>query len=177
MAPVAFSSSNNDESLHHPVADKEVAWHGQVREYTSGSEECVGFWTCRVHLVASLLYSFPPTIWRFWISCWLFSLPCERGRGRGPLDDRPVAPLPLFSSFINNKFYISLFFFIFPFFSNAGEAGTSAWIDRHIKCGAGLRSQYGDHRLSCRVRLVLFFRLLFQISCEKKRWKDGGGNL
>lgn len=31
MAPVAFSSSNNDESLHHSVADKEVAWHGQVR--------------------------------------------------------------------------------------------------------------------------------------------------
>ncbi|XP_046444525.1 mitogen-activated protein kinase-binding protein 1-like isoform X13 [Daphnia pulex] len=33
MAPVAFSSSatNNEESLHHPLAAKEVAWHGQVK--------------------------------------------------------------------------------------------------------------------------------------------------
>jgi hypothetical protein len=38
MAPVAFSSSatNNEESLHHPLAAKEVAWHGQVRRRPRG---------------------------------------------------------------------------------------------------------------------------------------------
>lgn len=40
MAPVAFSSSgtNNEESLHHSSADKEVAWHGQVRKKRICSE-------------------------------------------------------------------------------------------------------------------------------------------
>ena len=41
-----------------------------------------------------------------------------------------------------------------------------------IKCGAGLRSQYGDRHLSCRVRLVLFFHLLFKFTKRKaERWR------
>lgn len=90
-------------------------------------------------------------------------------------DPPPVAPFHCFFFFF--LFVCVCVLLCFPlkqdnisffscFFWNVGEAGTSPRLDRHIKCGAGLWSQYWNHRLSCRVCYVVYTNVTSLVACS-----------
>ncbi len=62
-----------------------------------------------------------------------------------------LCPFVLRGLTVLEDFNFSFNFLSFHPPKNTGEAGTRPGVDRHIKCGARLWSQYGNHRLSCGV--------------------------